>query len=181
MRIRVLAENTAKDGFLCEHGLSLYVETEAGRKILFDMGQSDLFAANAEALLEATGYEIVTARTIVTDIDTLLASDRVEFSHTFKEELVRRIEHYDAGVEVTNVVLESIHPPVNVADVYQELISAEIDAAVGEGKVIISNITADIENGFVLSYGDIEVNCTFKALFDEAKDELKDIICPILF
>ena len=59
--------------------------------------------------------------------------------------------------------------------------SAEIDAAVGEGKVIISNITADIENGFVLSYGDIEVNCTFKALFDEAKDELKDIICPILF
>ena len=51
MRIKVLAENTAKDGFLCEHGLSLYIETDAGRKILFDMGQSDLFASNAEALL----------------------------------------------------------------------------------------------------------------------------------
>lgn len=50
MRIKVLAENTAKDGFLCEHGLSLYVETDAGRNILFDMGQSDLFAANAEEL-----------------------------------------------------------------------------------------------------------------------------------
>ena len=50
MRIRVLAENTAKEGFLCEHGLSLLVETDAGRKILFDMGQSDLFAANAKEL-----------------------------------------------------------------------------------------------------------------------------------
>lgn len=85
-------------------------------------------AAAAESLISASAYEIVTARTIVTDIDSLLASDRVEFSHTFKEELIRRIEHYDAGVEVTDVVLESIHPPVEVASVYQQVITAGIQA-----------------------------------------------------
>lgn len=51
MKITVLAENTSKkEGIGAEHGLSLYIET--GRhNILFDMGQSDLFLKNADALL----------------------------------------------------------------------------------------------------------------------------------
>lgn len=50
MRITVLAENTARTPALeAEHGLSLYIET-AEHRILFDMGQSALFARNAAAL-----------------------------------------------------------------------------------------------------------------------------------
>ncbi len=50
MKILSLLENTAADPRLgAEHGLSLYVEA-CGRKILFDMGQTDLFADNAEQL-----------------------------------------------------------------------------------------------------------------------------------
>lgn len=50
MRITALIENTVSDNrFDAEHGLSLYIETET-RKILFDMGQTDLFAENAERL-----------------------------------------------------------------------------------------------------------------------------------
>lgn len=50
MRITCLMENTsAKDGIVAEHGLSLYIETDAHR-ILFDMGQSAAFADNADAL-----------------------------------------------------------------------------------------------------------------------------------
>ncbi len=49
MKISVLCENTARDGFLAEHGLSLYIET-AQHRILFDMGQSDVFVKNAERL-----------------------------------------------------------------------------------------------------------------------------------
>ena len=49
MNIIVLAENTSKSNkFEAEHGLSLYIETSK-HKILFDMGQSDLFARNALA------------------------------------------------------------------------------------------------------------------------------------
>ncbi len=50
MRITALAENTTKaEDFDTEHGLSLYIET-AQHKILFDIGQSDLFLTNAEKL-----------------------------------------------------------------------------------------------------------------------------------
>lgn len=48
MKITVLTENTCKKENLgCEHGLSLYIEA-GGKKMLFDMGQSELFAENAE-------------------------------------------------------------------------------------------------------------------------------------
>lgn len=50
MKIISLLENTASDPRLgAEHGLSLYIEA-CGRKILVDTGETDLFAANAEAL-----------------------------------------------------------------------------------------------------------------------------------
>ena len=50
MKITVLAENTSKkENIGCEHGLSLLIETEK-HIILFDMGQSELFAENAEKL-----------------------------------------------------------------------------------------------------------------------------------
>ena len=50
MRIVSLLENTTRrEDMAVEHGLSLYIETEQHR-ILFDMGQTDLFARNAQAL-----------------------------------------------------------------------------------------------------------------------------------
>lgn len=50
MRIVTLVENTCnREGVVCEHGLSLYIETES-HKILFDAGQTGAFADNAEKL-----------------------------------------------------------------------------------------------------------------------------------
>lgn len=49
MKLWVLMENTAREGFLSEHGLSLYIQA-CGKRILFDAGQSDAFAHNAQAL-----------------------------------------------------------------------------------------------------------------------------------
>ena len=50
MRITALLENTTKRNDMeIEHGLSLYIETDT-LKILFDMGQTDLFAKNAKTL-----------------------------------------------------------------------------------------------------------------------------------
>ena len=50
MRIVTLLENTAcREDLAAEHGLSLYIETQ-GRKILFDAGQTAVFAENAEKL-----------------------------------------------------------------------------------------------------------------------------------
>jgi len=50
MRVVTLIENTAGcPELVCEHGLSFYIETGMHR-ILFDAGQSDAFAQNAEKL-----------------------------------------------------------------------------------------------------------------------------------
>ncbi len=50
MKITTLIENTCpNDTLAAEHGLSLYIET-ARYRILFDMGQSPAFAANARLL-----------------------------------------------------------------------------------------------------------------------------------
>lgn len=47
MRIISLIENTSsRDDIRCEHGLSLYIEA-CGKRILFDMGQSEMFYENA--------------------------------------------------------------------------------------------------------------------------------------
>ena len=50
MKITALVENTSCSPVIgYEHGLSLYIETEK-HKMLFDMGQSGIFAENAEKL-----------------------------------------------------------------------------------------------------------------------------------
>ena len=46
---------------------------------------------------------------------------------------------------------------------------------------MVSRDAVPIENGFVLLYGDIEVNCTLRAVFDERMDDLKDLLNPLLF
>lgn len=50
MKITCIIENTSHKGLPVEHGLGLYIERGEGQKVLFDMGQSDLFARNAAAL-----------------------------------------------------------------------------------------------------------------------------------
>ncbi len=133
MRIRVLAENTAKDGFLCEHGLSLYVETDAGRKILFDMGQSDLFAANAEELFV-----------------NLASVDTAVLSHG----------HYDHGGGIARFLLDNKTSPVymsalafgehyNASDKYIGL-----DAALScEKRIVFTDTDISLGDGISLLQG----------------------------
>ncbi len=48
-------------------------------------------------------------------------------------------------------------------------------------ELTISEATADIEGGFVLDYGDIEVNCSFEALIFAARETLQDKVRGVLF
>jgi len=56
----------------------------------------------------------------------------------------------------------------------------EIAEAIG-GKLTLAKGKREIESGFILVYGGIEENCTFKALFDAKKDELSDKVHEVLF
>ena len=56
----------------------------------------------------------------------------------------------------------------------------EIAASKG-GSLKLSDKAANIENGFILSYGGIEENCSLSAIFDSAKDQIQDSVFKALF
>jgi len=82
-----------------------------------------------EKIMEAKAYELVTARTINTDLEDILSTNRETFSATLHEDLKASLNEVGSGIEVVSVVLESIHPPVEVAEVYHKFIAAEIRAS----------------------------------------------------
>ena len=49
------------------------------------------------------------------------------------------------------------------------------------GSLKLMKESKPIEDGFILVYGGIEENCTFRALIDAKKDELQDTVNQILF
>ena len=93
-----------------------------------DLNEYLINCANPVALLEASAYELVAEKTIVTDLNTLLSVDREAFAADFKNDLIGKIDNRNTGLEIVSVVLESIYPPLGIADIYQRLVSAEIEA-----------------------------------------------------
>ncbi|MBR5501232.1 MAG: hypothetical protein IKV74_06875, partial [Clostridia bacterium] len=85
-------------------------------------------SAAPERILEAKAYELTTKHTMNHDLATLLSVDREAFASSFKQELSALVEEANTGLEVVNIIMESIHPPVEVAAVYQRLIGAQAEA-----------------------------------------------------
>lgn len=83
-------------------------------------------SSEPERILTAFAYETVLSHTAFTDLDTLMSVDRTSLSSTVKDEINARLKETDIGVNVDEVILESIHPPVEIADVYQSVVSAEV-------------------------------------------------------
>lgn len=59
----------------------------------------------------------------------------------------------------------------------------EINQAAKEkgGEIKINEKPENIDGGFILTYGDIEENCTVKSLFMANSDKLKDVANKVLF
>ncbi len=80
------------------------------------------------ALLSSSAYRIATERVISTDVRSMLSLDRTVLADEMKRELSEISEARSLGLSVVGVIIESIHPPVEVAEVFQQVISAEIEA-----------------------------------------------------
>ena len=65
---------------------------------------------------------------------------------------------------------------------FADTLAAALEKSGKEGaKLTVSGETRDIDGGFVLTYGGIEENCSFDALFDSAHEMLQDKVQEILF
>lgn len=50
-----------------------------------------------------------------------------------------------------------------------------------EAVLTVSEVTVNIDGGFLLKYGDVEENCSFDAIFSAAKESLQDKVNTLLF
>ncbi|MDR2174681.1 MAG: hypothetical protein LBO82_01940 [Synergistaceae bacterium] len=80
--------------------------------------------ADPEGLLSSKVYEMMMRRTQSSDLNTMLSVDRGGLS----EELAEELSEYASrlGLHVNEVIVESIHPPVDLADVYHGVVGASI-------------------------------------------------------
>lgn len=84
-------------------------------------------ATKPEEALSNFTYESLMYRTINTTLDELLSVDRASLSKELKKELVSYCDSERIGLTVSDVIVESIHPPIQVADVYQKVVTASLD------------------------------------------------------
>ncbi len=57
----------------------------------------------------------------------------------------------------------------------------KLKKAAPQGEISVSKEPLDIESGFVLVHEGIDVNCTFRAIFEDAEGALRDAVGKILF
>ena len=81
---------------------------------------------NPESMLNARAFAVMMERTMSSDLNTVLSVDRSTLADEVKDELNAFADEKKLGLEVANVIIENIHPPVEVAEVYQSVINASI-------------------------------------------------------
>lgn len=59
-------------------------------------------------------------------LEHLLSEGRAELASTLASELKESLNHDPLGIELVDVTLESLHPPVSIAGSYQEVVSAGV-------------------------------------------------------
>lgn len=99
-------------------------------KVNYCIGDLYLYLSNyqnPEALLSDTAYELLTKKTVTKTLNNFLMEDRTRLSEELKNELALYCTENNLGLAVKNVVIQSIHPAVEVADVYQGVVGAGIE------------------------------------------------------
>jgi membrane protease subunit HflK len=93
---------------------------------------SDLYhyvtkSANPEAELTAAALRALMNRTVNTTLDAFLSVDLSLLSASILTELSAFCITENLGISVVQVIIENIHPPADVAEVYQRVATAFID------------------------------------------------------
>jgi len=151
---------------------------------------SDEIIRNAEALSEKknvlakSGAESITRNrylevrnAIINDIISAAYEEIEKFSDEEYFDILKKlcIKNIVPGEYVMH--LNSVDL-ARLPDGFEDSINSEIYKTAA---VFIKKEAADIENGFILTGGGVEINCTFRAIFDEHMDNLKDRLNKELF
>jgi membrane protease subunit HflK len=81
---------------------------------------------NPDTILACLAYAALSERIVGSQLDELLSVDRASLSEELAETLNRRATSESLGLHVVQLCLESIHPPFEVADAYQRVVSSTL-------------------------------------------------------
>ena len=81
---------------------------------------------NPEAALRSLAYRAVMERVIAQTLDEALGQDFGAFARDLEVQIQEEADRHALGVEVVDVILGALHPPVSVAKDYQGVVSAQI-------------------------------------------------------
>lgn len=153
---------------------------ELSEKVILDAEKQ----AEKKKLLAKSGAEGIT-RNRYLEVRNAIINDIISAAYEKIERLTDE-EYFDM---LRRLCIRSITPGeyvmhlnsldlARLPDGFEDSINAEIYETAA---VFIKKEAADIENGFVLTAQGVEINCTFRAVFDENMDKLKDVLNRELF
>ncbi|OGK10778.1 MAG: hypothetical protein A2W80_03480 [Candidatus Riflebacteria bacterium GWC2_50_8] len=82
---------------------------------------------NPEEFISATAYKLITQETVSAKFDDIIARDRDKLSMLIKTKLQAATDKMNLGIDIVEVVFLAMHPPLEVAVNFEDVISAQID------------------------------------------------------
>ena len=82
--------------------------------------------ANVPALLRGLVYAAVTHRTVDRSLDQVLSENLAAFTHDIAVAVQADADRLDLGVEIIEMTVGGMHPPVVVAAEYEAVVSAQV-------------------------------------------------------
>ena len=82
---------------------------------------------NPETYIESLTYKLLTDHTVSKNFDQIISQNRNALISDLKTKLQTELNQEDIGVTIVDIVFLAIHPPLDVASVYEDVISAQLD------------------------------------------------------
>lgn len=109
--------------------------------------------------------------TLERSLEVIKALPKKEYFEILKELVLKNAQKGEGVLRLSQADVNRL--PSNFVD--------SINNAFKRGYKIKLGDTADIDSGFILVYGDIDVNCSFEAIAASKRDELRDTLNSLLF
>ncbi|MGM0599480.1 MAG: SPFH domain-containing protein [Candidatus Rifleibacteriota bacterium] len=82
--------------------------------------------SNAEELLSALAYKYLTRASVGESFDSIIMRDRQKMAESLQKNIQKDLDTKNTGIEILDMVFLAMHPPLEVASAYEDVISAQI-------------------------------------------------------
>ena len=168
--------------------------TRAGEILAAARAEADAKAKTAKAATEKKKSEIAQSNVSAIALQRrqhILAQKRMLLDETLSKakEALHKLPDSEYFALLLKLARKNVHSGEGVLilnakdrDRLPADFQAQLEAALpADCKLTVSTQNRSIDGGFVLTYGDVEENCSFAAIFDTRADEFSDLAYSSLF